>query len=79
MAGNPPNKVLLIQNLPTGVTREEVANTFHSEGLVEVRLVGVRNLAFVEYETVSNATDVKNRLGNPYEWNGSAVSVGFAK
>ncbi|KAM3161925.1 RRM domain-containing protein [Lachancea thermotolerans] len=79
VAGNPPNKVLLIQNLPTGVTREEVANTFHSEGLVEVRLVGVRNLAFVEYETVSNATDVKNRLGNPYEWNGSAVSVGFAK
>ncbi|CUS21991.1 LAQU0S04e05688g1_1 [Lachancea quebecensis] len=79
VAANPPNKVLLVQNLPTGVTREEVANAFSNEGLVEVRLVGVRNLAFVEYDTVSNATNVKSRLGNSYEWNGSAVSVGFAK
>lgn len=79
VAANPPNKILLVQNLPSGVSNSEVVDLFRDEGFVEVRLVGVRNLAFVEYETISNATNVKNNMGSSYDWNGSTLSIGFAR
>lgn len=76
---NPPNKILLVQNLPSGVTQADVVALFKNEGLVEVRLVGIRNLAFVEYDDVENASVVRNRLGPSHTWRDKDISIGFAK
>lgn len=76
---NPPNKILLVQNLPAETTLEKVTDIFASDGLVEVRLVAVRNLAFVEYNSIADASKMKNALGASYDWNGHNITIGFAK
>ena len=76
---NPPNKILLVQNLPNDTTETQLAELFGGSGLLEVRLVGVRNLAFIDYDTVENAATVKQRLGDTYNWNGNLISINFAK
>lgn len=76
---NPPNKVLLIQNLPSGTTEQLLSQILGNEALVEIRLVSVRNLAFVEYETVADATKIKNQLGSTYKLQNNDVTIGFAK
>ncbi|QHS71680.1 Mud1p [Saccharomyces paradoxus] len=76
---NPPNKVLLVQNLPSGTTEQLLSQIFGNEALVEIRLVSVRNLAFVEYRTVTDATKMKNQLGSIYKLQNSDVTIGFAK
>ncbi|SCU82240.1 LADA_0C03950g1_1 [Lachancea dasiensis] len=79
VSGNPPNKILLAQRLPNGVSHEEVSLLFQAEGLVEVRLVSVRNVAFIEFINVSHASNMLNKLGTSFPWKNSAVSLGFAK
>lgn len=76
---NPPNKILLVQNLPNDTTETQLAGLFGGNGLLEVRLVGVRNLAFIDYDTIENAATVKQRLGDTYSWNGNLISINFAK
>jgi len=59
----PPNKILLIQGLPKEVTQEELVEIFEKfSGFIEVRLVAVRGVAFVEYEKDQDAIPVKNSL-----------------
>lgn len=76
---NPPNKVLLVQNIPVDIGQQKIADLFNSDGLKEVRLVGVLNLAFVEYNNIENAVEVKNKLGTNYNWNNHVISIAFAK
>lgn len=76
---NPPNKILLVQDLPEDATQESIGELFNGDGLLEVRYVEVRHLAFVEYDSISHASDVKNKLGSPYDWKGTTISIGFAK
>lgn len=76
---NPPNKILLVQNLPAETTLEKVTDIFASDGLVEVRLVAIRNLAFIEYRSTADASKMKNVLGASYDWNGHNITIGFAK
>ncbi|CAI4037356.1 hypothetical protein SMKI_02G2280 [Saccharomyces mikatae IFO 1815] len=76
---NPPNKVLLIQNLPSGTTEQLLSQILGNDALIEIRLVSVRNLAFVEYETVSDATKIKSQLGPVYKLQNNDVTIGFAK
>lgn len=77
--GNPPNKVLLVQNLPQNITLEELSSVFHSEGFVEIRLVAVRQLAFVEYKSIENASKVINKLGKTQKLTENIITIGFAK
>ncbi|SCV04566.1 LANO_0G10990g1_1 [Lachancea nothofagi CBS 11611] len=79
VTGNPPNKILLVQNLPSGVSQETVSNLFQGEGFVEIRLVGVRNLAFVEYDSIPHASKIMDNLGASHQWGDAVVSIGFAK
>ncbi|CEP61574.1 Mud1p LALA0_S03e05908g [Lachancea lanzarotensis] len=79
VAINPPNKVLLVQNLPPGAQTDDISSIFAADGFIEVRLVGVRNLAFVEYASASHASNVVSKLGSSYKWDGSTISIGFAK
>lgn len=79
ISGNPPNKVLLVQNLPHVTTQETITKLFHSSSLVEIRLVDVRHLAFVEYSSIEDATAMRNKLGPTYSWNGHQINIEFAK
>ncbi len=52
IVNNTPNKTLLVQNLPSSVTQEQLQSSFaNMAGLVDIRVVpGGRGLAFVEFE-----------------------------
>lgn len=78
-AENPPNKVLLVQSLPSDVTLPRIEQLFAGEGFVEVRLVAVRRVAFVEYDSKQHATAKRNQLTASYDWDGHTISIGFAK
>lgn len=61
----PPNKLLLVQGLPKEITQAELEDIFDKyNGFVEVRLVAVRGVAFVEYERDEDAIPVKEKLSN---------------
>lgn len=79
VSGNPPNKILLVQNLPPATTLESMTTLFKSPALVEIRLVNVRHLAFVEYESTEDAISVRNSLGSQYNWEGHQINIEFAK
>lgn len=56
----PPNKILLVQGLPKDVTQDELMEIFEKyNGFVEVRLVAVRGVAFIEYENDKDAIPAK--------------------
>lgn len=79
LIGNPPHTILLVQKLPSGITEQELFEIFTSHGFKEIRLVSVRNLCFVEYNSVQDATKVIDRLGTAYNINGHEISIGYAK
>lgn len=76
---NPPSTRLLVQNLPQGTTDEELKLLFYDEGFKNIRLLSVRNLAFIEYNSIENASHIKEKLGNKYSWKESIIYIGFAK
>ncbi|EPX71604.1 U1 snRNP-associated protein Usp102 [Schizosaccharomyces octosporus yFS286] len=76
----PPNKVLLLQNLPQEVTAEILTQIFEAyQGFQEVRMVpGRRGIAFVEYDTEREAGIAKNGTAG-MALSGSQVKVTFAR
>lgn len=75
----PPNKLLFLQHLPENVqqsTVEEIFNKF--EGFVEVRLVAVRKLGFVEFDTEEHAI-VAREATKGLVLEDNPVSVTYAK
>lgn len=62
----PPNKVLFLQNLPEGTTKEDLQDVFEQHpNLLEVRLIPTkRDIAFVEYADEESATVAKDALHN---------------
>ena len=76
---NPPNNRLLVQNIPKGTTQSELEILFKGEGFQKVRLVEVRNVAFVEYTSIEQATTVKDSLGIEPEFKSSTLYITFAK
>jgi U2 small nuclear ribonucleoprotein B'' len=56
----PPNKILLIQNLPGDIQIEDLTEIFGKyKGYVEVRLVAIKKVAFVEFEKDDDAIPAK--------------------
>lgn len=78
---NKPNKILLVQNLPKGADSSQVQTIFNGPGFQECRLVSIRNLAFIEFNSIENATLMLNKLGHYYKFNeeGHKIAIGFAK
>jgi len=76
---NPPNNRLLVQNIPNGTIETEIEELFKGEGFKGIRLVSVRNVAFIEYDTVEQAAAVKDSLGKDPSWKGSIIYITFAK
>lgn len=57
----PPNKILLIQELPNDITSDELTSVFESyKGFVQVRLVAVKRVAFIDFENEQDATVAKD-------------------
>lgn len=53
----PPNKILLLQNLKNDTTSQELNEYFDAyDGFINLRLVKIRNLCFVEFENESAST-----------------------
>lgn len=79
---NPPNKILLIQDIPSNVDESQLIDIFQSSGFIEVRMVPVRHLAFIEYESVDSARHVLKKVGNKYYINDreeQPILIGYAK
>lgn len=75
----PPNKILLVQGLPKEVTKDELVEVFEKfHGFVEVRLVAVRGVAFVEYEKDQDAIPAKEQSSD-LTIRGTKPIVNFAK
>ncbi|KAF5099397.1 hypothetical protein D0Z00_001676 [Geotrichum galactomycetum] len=75
----PPNKVLFLQELPAGVTQSAVETVFKKfTGFVEVRLMAVRRLGFVEFERDEDAVAAKEATSG-LVLDGSAVRITYAK
>jgi RNA recognition motif-containing protein len=75
----PPNKVLFLQELPAGVTQSAVETVFKKfSGFVEVRLMAVRRLGFVEFERDEDAVAAKEATSG-LVLDGSAVRITYAK
>ncbi|KAH3680342.1 hypothetical protein WICMUC_000409 [Wickerhamomyces mucosus] len=79
LSNTPPNKILLIQGLPSEITSAEVEHHFKIfRGFIEVRLVAVRKVAFVEYDNEKNAISAKESSLD-WEIKGEKPSVDYAK
>ncbi len=75
----PPNKVLFLQELPSGVTQSAVEAVFKKfTGFVEVRLMAVRRLGFVEFERDEDAVAAKEATSGLI-LDGSPVRITYAK
>lgn len=58
-----PNKLLLLQQLSPSIAQQDLQDFFDDfEGLVNVRLVAIRNLAFVEFEDEKYSAKCKDIL-----------------
>lgn len=75
----PPNKILLLVNLPSGVTEEELVAIFDKfKGFVQVRLVSVKNVAFIDYEDEKCAKTAKEAL-HTLKIRDTAITGNYAK
>lgn len=75
----PPNKILFLQELPAGVQQDQVEAIFSGfKGFTEVRLMAVRRLGFVEFETDEDAVVAKEATAG-LVMDGSAVRITYAK
>jgi RNA recognition motif-containing protein len=75
----PPNNILFLQNLPSGVQESSITPIFDKfPGFVEVRLFSVRHVGFVEYQTEQQAVIAKESTAG-VTVNGEQISVTYAK
>ncbi|RLV96050.1 U1 small nuclear ribonucleoprotein [Spathaspora sp. JA1] len=77
----PPNKLLLIQNLNVDDSTKLTEYFEQFQGFLNVRLVKVRNLAFIEFDNVENSTKCLEVARNEELQGkfGSEIILSFAK
>lgn len=75
----PPHKILLIQNLPDGITKDELLPFFNKyKGFVDITLVAVKKVAFINFESEEDAIPAKQ--GNKdLQIRGEKIIVNYAK
>ncbi|KJE91672.1 hypothetical protein CAOG_002777 [Capsaspora owczarzaki ATCC 30864] len=76
-----PHNILFVQNLPQGITQDDIFNLFrgYTAGSCDVRLVPNRaDIAFVEYENEGIAANAKATL-HGYKMGDNNLSVTFSK
>ncbi|CAN6644132.1 hypothetical protein TRVA0_020S01332 [Trichomonascus vanleenenianus] len=75
----PPNNILFLENVPSTVQQDTLTDVFAGfPGFVEVRLVTIRHVGFVEFDTEEQAANARsNTLGLTQD--GSTIRITFAK
>ena len=76
---NPPSNRLLVQDVPPQVSQQDLESLFDGDGLKSVRLLAVRNVAFIEYDNTEHAASVLEKLGDEYSLDGTIITITFAK
>ncbi len=75
----PANKILFIENLPNTITQDKLVEIFGKyKGFLEVRLVSIRKLAFIEYENDEEAI-VAKKATEDLLIDGAEVLISYAK
>ncbi|PWN89612.1 hypothetical protein FA10DRAFT_231180 [Acaromyces ingoldii] len=77
----PPNKILFIHNVPEAVMRDDLDGLFRQyPGLIDVRVIPGRNVAFVEFTDSASSAVARDGLNN-YNFGGSTekLRITFAK
>lgn len=77
----PPNKILFIHNVPEAVVRDDLDGLFRQyPGLIDVRVIPGRNVAFVEFTDAASSATARDGLNN-YTFGGSTekLRITFAK
>lgn len=76
----PPNKILFIHNVPDSVSREDLDALFRPHpGLVDVRVIPGRGVAFVEYVDAMQSAAARDALNSHSFKPGEKLRITFAK
>ncbi|KDN49586.1 RNA-binding domain-containing protein [Tilletiaria anomala UBC 951] len=77
----PPNKLLFVQNLPEGTTREAVEALFSSlDNFADIRPVpGNTKIAFVEFADIPSSTSAREKLNGYAFPSGEKIKITFAR
>jgi RNA recognition motif-containing protein len=80
ISNSTPNKILLVQNLPNSVTKEQLQQSFTgAAGLIDIRVVAGRGLAFVEFDNEGSAGIALQQLnGKPLAGSSSSLQLTFS-
>ncbi|ODQ65286.1 hypothetical protein NADFUDRAFT_83312 [Nadsonia fulvescens var. elongata DSM 6958] len=75
----PPHKVLFIQNLPASATKNQLVDLFSTyTGYQDVRFVGVRKVAFIDFENDEDAVKAKEATIG-LNLDGNLLDINYAK
>lgn len=77
----PPNAILFIQNLPTGITKEKLEEVFGQyPNLAEIRTIPAKpDIAFVEYMDEASSAIAKDALNDYHIEQDKPIKVTFAR
>lgn len=76
---NPPHAVLLATNLPSSISVDGIKSVIPTDNLKEIRLVSIRNVAFIEYDSVEAARKVLESIGTSLNCPGGKAKLTYAK
>jgi U2 small nuclear ribonucleoprotein B'' len=76
----PPNKILFLHNVPERISRDQLDTLFRShQGLVDVRTIPGRNVAFVEFTDSVTSAIAKDALHGHTFSETETLRITFAK
>lgn len=76
----PPNKILFLHNVPDSVSRDDLDALFRAHaGLIDVRVIPGRGVAFVEYADATQSAAARDVLNGHSFVPGEKLRITFAK
>ena len=75
-----PSETLFVQNLPSDANESQLQRLFSQyAGLKEIRFIGARNCAFIEYRSEPEASAALRNMGNFEVQPGVRMDLGYAR
>lgn len=76
----PPNKILFLHNVPERISRDDLDALFRlHQGLIDVRVIPGRNVAFVEFTDSVTSSMAKDSLNGHSFSPTESLRITFAK
>jgi RNA recognition motif-containing protein len=77
---NPPNRILIAENLPEQISSGELSGLFGAfHGFLEARYIPTRGVAFIEFETEQSSQNALLKLTGPEAVSKIGFSLSYAK